>query len=106
VPEHFYRAELRYQDPRGWFVAPSVEWSASDVWVDFSNTAKAPAYAILNLNAGWTLNDKVALFLDARNLADEAYVSNVQPVIAATAASAAFWPGDGRSVFAGVTLAF
>src|SRR5690606_21183552 len=42
MPKHFYRAELRYEHPAGWFVAPSVEWSASDVWVDFNNTAKAP----------------------------------------------------------------
>jgi iron complex outermembrane receptor protein len=106
VPEHFYRAELRYEHPAGWFVAPSVEWSASDIWVDFKNTAKAPAYAILNLNAGWNVTDKVSVFLDARNLADKAYVSNVQPFVAANAATAAYWPGDGRSVFGGLTVAF
>jgi iron complex outermembrane receptor protein len=106
VPQHFYRAELRYAHPAGWFVAPSVEWSASDTWVDFRNTTRAPAYAILNLNAGWNLNDKVSVFVDARNLADRAYVSNVQPFVAATAATAAYWPGDGRSVFGGVTVAF
>lgn len=106
VPEQFYRAELRYDDPRGWFVAPSVEWSAADIWVDYSNTTKAPAYAILNLNLGWTLNDKVALFLDARNLTDEAYVSNVQASVVAASATAAYWPGDGRAVFGGLTVSF
>lgn len=106
VPEHFYRAELRYEDKAGWFVAPSVEWSASDIWVDYRNTTKAPSYAILNLNAGWTVTDHVKLFLDARNLADKAYVSNVQAAILATPASAVYWPGDGRSVFGGVTVAF
>lgn len=106
VPEHFYRAELRYDHPAGWFVAPSVEWAISDAWVDFANTTKSPSYAILNLNAGWTLNDKVSLFVDVRNAADEAYISNVQAQIKATAASAAYWPGDGRSVFGGITVAF
>lgn len=106
VPEHFYRAELRYQDPRGWFVAPSVEWSASSPWVDFKNTTRAPSYAILNLGAGWTVNDKVSVFVDGRNLTDEDYVSNVQAQIAAAASSAAYWPGDGRSVFGGVTVSF
>jgi len=106
VPEHFYRAELRYDDPRGWFVATSVEWSASDIQVDYENTTTAPAYAVFNLNLGWTLNDRVAVFLDARNLTDEAYVSNVQAAILATPATAAYWPGDGRSVFGGVTVAF
>jgi iron complex outermembrane receptor protein len=106
VPKNFYRAELRYDAARGWFVAPSVEWSASDQWIDYRNTKAAPSYAILNLNAGWTLNDRVSLFLDARNLADKAYVSNVQAATTWTSATAAVWPGDGRSVFGGVTVSF
>ncbi|MDO9473758.1 MAG: TonB-dependent receptor [Caulobacter sp.] len=106
VPEHFYRAELRYQSPDGWFVAPSVEWSASDIVVDYRNTTTAPSYAVFNLNAGWTVKGDVAVFLDVRNLTDEAYVSNVQAAILAAPATAAYWPGDGRSVFAGLTVAF
>jgi len=104
APEHFYRAELRYEDARGWFVAPTLEWSASAIWVDYRNTAKAPAYAVLGLNAGWRVNDQVSLFVDARNLADKAYASNVQAAILATPATAAYWPGDGRAVFVGLTL--
>ena len=106
VPKNFYRSEVRYDDPRGWFVAPSVEWSASDQWIDYKNTQTAPSYAILNLNAGWKVNDTVSLFLDARNLTDKAYVSNTQAAIAWTAGSAVLWPGDGRSVFGGVTVTF
>ena len=106
VPEHFYRAELRYDAPAGWFVAPSVEWSASDITVDYRNTTTAPSYAVLNLNAGWAVKDGVSLFVDARNLTDEAYVSNVQAAILATAATAAYWPGDGRSLYAGLTVSF
>ncbi len=106
VPKHFYRAELRYDAAKGWFLAPSVEWSASDQWIDYKNTRTAPSYAILNLNAGWKATDKVSLFLDARNLTDAAYVSNVQAATTWTAATAAVWPGDGRSVFGGVTVSF
>lgn len=105
APQHFYRAELRYEHGP-WFVAPSVEWSASDIFVDYANTTRAPSYAVLNLNAGWTVTPTVSLFLDARNLGDKAYVSNVQAAIIANAATAAYWPGDGRSVFGGVTVAF
>lgn len=106
VPQNFYRSEVRYDDPRGWFLAPSVEWSASDQWIDYANTKKAPAYAILNLNAGWKISDQVSLFLDARNLTDKAYVSNTQAAVTWTAATATLWPGDGRSVFGGVTVDF
>ena len=106
TPEHFYRAELRYDHPAGWFVAPSVEWSASDIFVDYQNRTRAPAYAVFNLGAGWTLGEAVSLFVDVRNLTDKAYVSNVQAQITATPASAAYWPGDPRSIFGGLTWTF
>jgi len=106
APQHFYRAELRYEHPAGWFVAPSVEWSASDIWVDYSNTTRSPSYAVWNLNAGWTVNDRVSIFVDARNLLDEAYVSNVQAATKAVPTVGYYWPGDGRSIFAGITAAF
>lgn len=106
VPEHVYRAELRYDDPRGWFLAPSVEWAATDAWIDYRNSRTTPAYAILNLNAGWKVTPKVSLFLDARNLTDEAYVSNTQAAVAWSPATATLWPGDGRAVFGGVTVDF
>lgn len=106
VPKHFYRSEIRYDHPRGWFLAPSLEWSATDQWIDYKNTQKAPGYAILNLNAGWKITPAVSLFLDARNLTDKAYVSNTQAATTWTATTATLWPGDGRSVFGGVTVDF
>jgi iron complex outermembrane receptor protein len=106
VPKHFYRAELRYEHPSGWFVAPSVEWSASDIWVDFNNTTRAPSYAVWNLNVGWNVSERVSLFVDARNLANKAYVSNVQPAITAAAGTGYYWPGDGRAVFGGLAVRF
>jgi len=106
APEHFYRAELRYEHPVGWFIAPSVEWSASEIFVDYFNTTTAPSFVIAHLNAGWRINDQVSVFVDIRNLTDEAYISNVQAAITATGASAVYWPGDRRSVFGGLTVAF
>lgn len=102
VPPHLYRAELRYDHPAGWFVAPQIE-TASDSWVDYANTLQAPGYTVLNLGAGWTLPNGTALFVDARNLSDERYVSNYTAVTdARTASTAVFWPGEGRSAFVGV----
>ncbi|MBL8772552.1 MAG: TonB-dependent receptor [Phenylobacterium sp.] len=105
APKRFYRAELRYQHPAGWFVAPSIEASSS-VWVDYRNTTRAPAYTIVNLGAGWNVSKRVSVFLDVRNLGDKDYVSNVQAQILAGPASAAYWPGDGRAVFGGLTVDF
>jgi len=107
VPEHLYRAELRYDHPAGWFLAPALEWSMADAWVDYANTLKAPAYAVVSLNAGWALADGVSLFVDARNLTDKAYVSNFGAVTDARVASTSvFFPGEGRSVFVGVSKQF
>ncbi|WP_426025149.1 TonB-dependent receptor family protein [Brevundimonas sp. TSRC1-1] len=109
VPPHLYRAELRYDHPAGWFVAPSVEWSMADSWVDYANTLKSPAYTVANLNMGWTVRDGLTVFADVRNLFDEAYVSNFSAVTDASLASvstAVFFPGEGRSAYVGVRMSY
>ena len=114
VPEHLYRAELKYEHPAGWFVAPSLEWSPRGVLVDYQNKVRAPGYAVASLSTGYT-RDGVTVFLDARNLTDKRYISTVNPSVTATTVStstttdnstAAFWPGEGRGVFVGVTGKF
>ncbi|WP_309092712.1 TonB-dependent receptor [Phenylobacterium sp.] len=106
VPEHLYRAELRYEHLAGWWIAPSLEWQASKAWVDFENTTRTPAYAVWSLGGGWRASDRVSLFVDIRNVADKTYISNVQAQVEASGASAAYWPGDGRSVFGGITWTY
>lgn len=57
-----------------------------------------------DLGAGWKLENGVSLFLDARNLFDERYVSNFGAITDARLVSqAVFFPGEGRSVFGGLT---
>jgi iron complex outermembrane receptor protein len=107
VPEHLYKAELRWEGGGGWFVAPSVEWAPVGTFVDYADTLKSPAYAIANLNLGWTAPNGVRLFVDARNLFDRRYVSNVTAITDARRASTAvFYPGDPRAVFGGVAWGF
>lgn len=107
VPPHLYRAELRYDAAGGWFVAPSVEWSIKDAWVDYANTLKSPSYAVANLNMGWTMRRGVTVFADVRNLFDQTYVSNFGAVTDATkpgVSTAVFFPGEGRSAYVGVRI--
>lgn len=107
VPEHQYRAELTWRHPSGLFVTPTLEWRIDDVWVDYANTLKAPGFTVLGLNAGWDFDNGVTVFVDARNLTDERYVSEISAVTdARTASSAVFMPGEGRSAFVGVRLNF
>ena len=107
VPEHQYRAELSWRHPSGLFVTPTVEWRMDEVWVDYANTLKAPGFTVLGLNMGWDFDNGVTVFVDARNLTDERYVSEISAVTdARTASAAVFMPGEGRSAFVGVRLNF
>lgn len=106
APEHQYRVSLRYDGPHGIFVEPFLDWRVNDVWVDYANTIKAPGYALLNLSAGFAVGP-ATLFVDARNLADKRYTAEFAAVTdARTASTAVFFPGEGRSLFGGVRLAF
>ncbi|HRO33856.1 MAG TPA: TonB-dependent receptor [Brevundimonas sp.] len=107
IPEHAYRAELKFEHPAGWFAAPSVEWVPNDVHVDYANTMKYPGYTTVSLNAGVDLPGGVSLFADLRNLTDERYVSNANAVTdARVAPTDVFTPGEGRSAYVGVRLSF
>lgn len=107
VPEHQYRAELTWRHASGVFVTPSIEWRISQPYVDYANTMKAPDYALLGLTAGFDVRDGLSVYVDARNLTDERYVGEFSAVTdARTASTAVFFPGEGRSVFVGLRLAY
>lgn len=109
VPEHFYRAELRGNLGDFW-IAPSIEWSMSDAWTDYSNTFEAGSYAIFNFNLGYEFENGPMVFVDVRNILDDKYISNFTPVVNWNAATTAqrniFFPGDARSLYAGVAFTF
>lgn len=105
MPEHYYRADLVFSG-YGWRITPSVEWVPTDVWVDFANTTRSPAYAVWNLSVSKRFTPSVEAFFEGRNLSDERYVSNVNSVTdftkVAASARSAFVPGEGRAVFVGL----
>jgi len=107
VPEHQYRLSLRYEHPSGLFVEPALDWRMKSVFVDYANRLKAPGYALVNLGLGWKLENGTTIFVDARNLADKRYTAEFGAVTDATlAATTVFYPGEGRSVFAGIGYRF
>jgi iron complex outermembrane receptor protein len=105
VPPHFYQAELRYDSPHGFYAAPNVEWAPTGGFIDHANTQTAPGYAVMGFKAGYAMGNGATLFFDARNLADERYVSNYSTLAdARTASNAVYFPGEGRSFFGGVKV--
>ncbi len=102
---HFYQSELRYEHQAGWFIAPNIEVSsAADV--DFENTLTAPGYALLNLSAGYRINENINLYLDARNLLDRNYISTFSTIVNTAGNTAVFYPGEGLRAFAGMRVTF
>jgi iron complex outermembrane receptor protein len=109
VPKHQYRAELKYAGADGFFIAPAIEWRPQSVYVDYANSFKAPGYAVLSLNAGWSMGNGLDLFVDARNLTGKKYAAEFSAITnAANPAtnSAIFYPGECRAVFAGLSFRY
>ena len=68
-----------------------------------------PGYAVFNVAAGFDFRNGVSLFVDARNLTDTRYVSDISVVTNAASVAGgpvAFYPGAGRSVFGGIRAGF
>ena len=105
VPEHVYRAELRFTGDR-FTVAPNLEWVPDGAWADYNNTTRAGGYTLLGVTGSFKATDTVDVFLDARNLADETAAGDVSAVIRATSASAIYYPVERRAVFGGIRARF
>jgi iron complex outermembrane receptor protein len=107
TPPHQYRAELRYQPNETWSVTPNAELVPNGGQIDHRNSFRAPGYAVFGVNASYKIKEGVEFYVDGRNLLDKRYVSNYSTVTdAAVANMAVFYPGEGRSVFSGLKVAF
>jgi iron complex outermembrane receptor protein len=76
APRHLLRSELRYEHPRGFWVAPNVDWSPSDYFADSANTLSNDSYGVLNLKAGYDWRS-FGLYFEAANLTDRLYSASV-----------------------------
>lgn len=107
VPEHYIRAELRYDHPDGWYIAPNIEAVPTPYAVDMQNSLYSRGYALPGLRAGMAVTEKVDLFMDARNLLDKTYAATADVITVPNGTNeAVFSPGDGRSVYVGLSYHF
>lgn len=104
IPEHNAFIELQVQPVTGLVVRPNLTLR-SRTETDFVNTRTlaAPGFALVGLSVRYKTG-KVAVWLDARNLTGTAFVSATNVFNTSNADAGLFFPGDGRSVFAGVTF--
>ena len=102
APRHLVRSELRYDHPRGFWIAPNVDWSPAIYFMDSANTASNDKYAVLNVRAGFD-RQRWGLFFEASNLTDRLYSAAVQ---VDNEAGRFFEPSNGRSAYIGVRYRF
>lgn len=102
----YYRVELLYQHPSGFYIGPNVEWSPQRYAADLARTTFADPYALLGLKIGYRTKKGFSIFIEARNLTDEVYSPTTNVVqnasVPALGGSAVFLPGDGRAFYGGV----
>lgn len=101
APRHFVRAEVLYKHPNGFYIGPNVEWVPQGYFADSANTLSTDAYAIYGLKAGFDDGGKYSAYIEARNIANKAYIASASVIDRATTTSPLFEPGTGRAVYAG-----
>ncbi len=105
VPRHVYRAELRLGSD-ALHVSPSLEWVPHGGYADYANTTRAPGYTLIGLSAGAQVTGNVDLFVDVRNITQEAGIGDISAVLTATPASAIYYPIERRAIYGGVRARF
>lgn len=105
VPQHFYEAQLLYETASGFYAGPNLQCNFTRYPVDQANTLFADPYALIGFKIGYRPKKGFSVFVEAKNLTDERFASAVDPIADARTAKEAqvFHPGDGRSVYGGVS---
>ena len=100
-------ARMTFDIAKGTTVSPTVAWVAEEVPVDNANTLYRDDYLLLGLQGRYqSESGTFAVFVDARNLTDERYASSSLVTDIANPTQAAFLPGDGRGMYAGIEVRF
>ncbi len=107
APKHYVRADLRYENPLGFYFTPNVEISPQGFFIDANNSVKSPNYWTLGLNTGFDFNKKFSIYLDGRNLLNRKY-SPTANVLSSSKVNdpAVYYPANARSFFAGLKYKF
>jgi len=103
-PEQFYKAELRYEHPSGFYLGANVEWNITKYPVDEANTLFADPYALMGVRAGYKTKKGLQVYFEAKNLLDKTYAAVVEPIADARTADDvdSFHPGNGRAFYGGI----
>ena len=100
APEHFIRAEVRYENALGFYIAPQFENVPKRYFVNSTNTNGTSPYILFGIQLGYTYKPwNMSAYFQATNLTDKSYIS---AVVTDDALGQSFYPGDGRGYYAGL----
>ena len=103
IPQFYYRAEVLYEHPCGFYAGPNVEWVPIGYSVDSTATVFADPYALLGLKIGYRPRKGFSVFFEAKNITNTNYAATTGVTANQTAFNQAqFFPGDGTSFYGGV----
>ncbi len=105
TPVNFYKAELRYEHPSGFYLGVNVEWNATKYPVDEANSLFADPYALLGVRTGYQTRKGLQVYFEAKNLTNKIYAASVEPIADARSGddTDSFNPGNGRAFYGGVS---
>ncbi|GGE59813.1 TonB-dependent receptor family protein [Niveispirillum cyanobacteriorum] len=109
APRHLYQGGLILKDGDAWQVGASVEWAADGAWIDYANSLKAPGYDVWSVNGSVQLAKGLRAYAEARNIFKTRYISSISTIANARATGAnlnVYYPGEGRSLYAGLKAEF
>lgn len=102
-PPHLVHAELTWEDARGWYAGPTLEWIPQRAPVDFANSLFADPYAIYGLRIGRRTTRGFSWFAEVRNLTDKHYTATTGVIADARGLDVRqFLPGEVRAYYGGV----
>ncbi|MBB09727.1 MAG: TonB-dependent receptor [Alcanivorax sp.] len=104
APDFFIKGEVMYRHANGFFAGPTFD-IVDDRFADFENSYEVDGYELVGLRTGVT-RDAWEVYLEGRNLTDEAYVANLTVRNDANINDALLQAGEPRSVFAGIRFDF
>lgn len=106
IPRQTARAEVGYRFPNRSRLALTAE-GASSYPIDFTDTFHAKGYVSWGLKAGGPVSPSINWFVDGRNLSNKKYAATTGVVRTASGVdNPQFFPGDGRSIYAGLDWRF
>jgi iron complex outermembrane receptor protein len=105
-----YRFGAEVNGKPEFYAGPKLEWSPRAAPMDNTNSLYNDAYAVWGFKAGQAMNKTWSWFADARNLANKKYAgtTNIAANYSTTNKTtlAAYYPGDGRSLYVGLEAKF